>query len=128
MNVLFLQKKVSEMLMRREKIDAVEIEPEEGITVLPTGAQLEAERIALETKTGLDAALETISILQKRLTELEVLTHNLNQQGAVAREALERQTRHSALQLAIAAAGPGAGAAIIPIYNQFLPILRGTLH
>jgi hypothetical protein len=86
-------------------------------------------RLINELEGRLGAALGNISHLQQRLTQLEVFAHKQSQNQEVAKEIAERQTRYSALDLAIKASGPGAGGDVMTALAEgFLTWLRGEVH
>jgi len=83
----------------------------------------------IDISSRLDRLAEDVARLQQRLTQLEVFANNLHQQQGVAREMAERQTRYSALDLAIKASGPGAdGGQMTLLAEGFLAWLRGTIN
>ena len=86
------------------------------------------QRLLADTSARLDTAQEEIKHLQQRLTQMEVFVHKLHQDQGVAREVMERQTRHSALDLASRTAGTPDSSVIIPLYETFLAVLRGQVH
>ena len=87
------------------------------------------QRLIGEGSSRLDQAQEAIKLLEQRLTQLEVFANKLSQQRDVAREMAERQTRYSALDLAIKASGPTADSRqMTGVAEGFLEWLRGMVH